>query len=199
MGTLLKMSANFALPTQSYLSYLERNMLAQVVQKQVWRIWVMWPRVRESIETIIEEISTLLWRLCRSIREELIVMFPRQLNHDLPRRKSCCNIHFLITRDFDNKRRIPPYNSHHKVCYDIILVENICMVVSWIDCSSQQGYPGLKYRVSSKSVSTFVFWISRLPMGLEIPSLTFSHSPFCVDVKNIHFFYCLMKSEPRNW
>ena len=37
------------------------------------------------------------------------------------------------------------------------------------------------YRESGKTVNTFVFLISRLPMGLEIPSWKFSNSPFCVD------------------
>ena len=45
----------------------------------------------------------------------------------------------------------------------------------------------LKYRVSTKTVSTFVFWISRLPKGLEIPSRTFFNCPFRVDFKNIRF------------
>ena len=44
------------------------------------------------------------------------------------------------------------------------------------------------YTVSRKTVSTFVFWISRLPRALKIPSWTFFKSPFCVDLKNIQFF-----------
>ena len=44
------------------------------------------------------------------------------------------------------------------------------------------------YRVSHNTVSTFVFWISRLPRGLEIQSWPFSNSPFRADFKNIHFF-----------
>ena len=44
------------------------------------------------------------------------------------------------------------------------------------------------YRVSTKTVSTFVFWISRLPKGLEISSWTFFNCPFRVDFKNIRFF-----------
>ena len=40
------------------------------------------------------------------------------------------------------------------------------------------------YRVSLKTVATFIFGISRLPRGLEIP---FFNSPFCVDFKNIQF------------
>ena len=44
-----------------------------------------------------------------------------------------------------------------------------------------------KYRVSRKTVHTFVFGISRLPRGLEIPSLSFFNSPFRVESKNIHF------------
>ena len=43
------------------------------------------------------------------------------------------------------------------------------------------------YRVSSKTCSTFVFWISWLPFGLEIPSWTFVNSPFRVHFKNIQF------------
>ena len=43
------------------------------------------------------------------------------------------------------------------------------------------------YRVSSKTVSTFVFWISRLPRALKIPSWTFFNSPFCVDLKKSNF------------
>ena len=43
------------------------------------------------------------------------------------------------------------------------------------------------YRVSSKTCSTFVFWISWLPRGLEIPSWAFFKSPFCVYFKNINF------------
>ena len=46
--------------------------------------------------------------------------------------------------------------------------------------------PGL-YRVSLKTVATFVSWISQLPRGLEIPSWTFFNSPFFVDFKNIRF------------
>ena len=45
------------------------------------------------------------------------------------------------------------------------------------------------YRVSHNTVSTFVFWTSRLPRGLEIPYLTFFKSPFCVDFRNIHFLF----------
>ena len=45
-----------------------------------------------------------------------------------------------------------------------------------------------KYRVSTKTVYTFVFWISRLPRGVEIPSWTFFNSPFRVDSENIQFF-----------
>ena len=44
------------------------------------------------------------------------------------------------------------------------------------------------YRVSRKTLATFVFWISRLPRGLEIPYWTFFNSPFCVDFRNIQFF-----------
>ena len=43
------------------------------------------------------------------------------------------------------------------------------------------------YRVSTKTVPTFFFWISRLPRGLKIPSQTFFNSPLCIDSKNIHF------------
>ena len=42
--------------------------------------------------------------------------------------------------------------------------------------------------MSLKTVPTFVLWISQLPWGLEIPSLTFFDSPFRVDFKNIHFY-----------
>ena len=44
------------------------------------------------------------------------------------------------------------------------------------------------YRVSGKTVNTFVFWISRQSGSLEIPSWTFFKSPFHVDSKNIHFY-----------
>ena len=44
------------------------------------------------------------------------------------------------------------------------------------------------YRVSLKTVATFIFGISWLPGGLEIPSWTFLKSPVCVDFKNIQFF-----------
>ena len=44
------------------------------------------------------------------------------------------------------------------------------------------------YRVSLKTVATFIFGISRLPRGLEIPSWTFLKSPFCADLKNIQIF-----------
>ena len=44
------------------------------------------------------------------------------------------------------------------------------------------------YRVSHNTVYTFVFWISWLPIGIEIPSWTFFNSPFRVDFENIHFF-----------
>ena len=47
------------------------------------------------------------------------------------------------------------------------------------------------YRVSHNTVSTFVFWISRLPRGLEIPFWTFFNSPFCADFKNIQF--CIIR------
>ena len=43
----------------------------------------------------------------------------------------------------------------------------------------------IHYRVSTKTVYTFVYWISRLPTGLEIPSWTFFNSPFCLDFRNI--------------
>ena len=45
-----------------------------------------------------------------------------------------------------------------------------------------------KYRVSLKTVPTFVLWISQLPWSLEIPSWTFFNSPFCVEFKNVHFY-----------
>ena len=44
------------------------------------------------------------------------------------------------------------------------------------------------YRVSSKGVYAFVFQISRPARGLEIPSWSIFHSPFCLDYENIHFF-----------
>ena len=44
------------------------------------------------------------------------------------------------------------------------------------------------YRVSLKTVPTFVLGICQLPRGLEIPSWTFSNSPFRVEFKNIHFY-----------
>ena len=44
------------------------------------------------------------------------------------------------------------------------------------------------YRVSLKTVATFIYWISRLPRGLEIPSWTFFNSPYCVDFRNIQYF-----------
>ena len=44
-----------------------------------------------------------------------------------------------------------------------------------------------QYRVSTKTVSTFVYWFSRLPEGQESPSWAFSNTPFCVDLKNIQF------------
>ena len=44
------------------------------------------------------------------------------------------------------------------------------------------------YRVSTKTVYTFVFRISRLPRGVEISSWTFFNSPFRVDSENIQFF-----------
>ena len=34
---------------------------------------------------------------------------------------------------------------------------------------------------------SYLFWISRLPCGLEIPSWTFFNSPFCVHLRNIIF------------
>ena len=57
---------------------------------------------------------------------------------------------------------------------------------SYIQILFMSSYSYL-YRVSHNSVSTFVFWISQLPRGLEIPSLTFFNSPFHVDSKNVHF------------
>ena len=46
------------------------------------------------------------------------------------------------------------------------------------------------YRVSRKTVHTFVSLISRLPRGLDldIPSWTFFNCPFGVEFKTIHFF-----------
>ena len=44
------------------------------------------------------------------------------------------------------------------------------------------------YRVSRKTGNAFVFWISRLPRGLEISSWTFFNSPFHVDFKSIRDF-----------
>ena len=44
------------------------------------------------------------------------------------------------------------------------------------------------YRVSHNTVSTFVFWISQLPRGLEIPSWTFFNCPFRVEFENVHHF-----------
>ena len=45
----------------------------------------------------------------------------------------------------------------------------------------------LSYRVFTKTVSTFVFWIYRLPKGLDIPSWTFFNTPYRVDFRDIHF------------
>ena len=47
---------------------------------------------------------------------------------------------------------------------------------------------GLEYRVSRKTLATFVFWISRLPRTLEILYWAFFNSPFCVDFRNVQFF-----------
>ena len=44
------------------------------------------------------------------------------------------------------------------------------------------------YRVSLKTVPTFVLWISQLPCGLKIPSWTSFNSPFSVEFKNIHLY-----------
>ena len=44
------------------------------------------------------------------------------------------------------------------------------------------------YRVSRKTLATFVFLISRLPRGLGLPYWTFFNSSFCLDFRNIHFF-----------
>ena len=49
------------------------------------------------------------------------------------------------------------------------------------------GYD-LFYRVSLKTVATFVSWIFQLPRCLEIPSCTFFNSSFCVAFENINFF-----------
>ena len=43
------------------------------------------------------------------------------------------------------------------------------------------------YRVSSITGSTFVFLISLLPIGLEIPSWSFFNSPLYIDFENINF------------
>ena len=50
------------------------------------------------------------------------------------------------------------------------------------------NFDGSMYRVSTKTVSTFVFWISRLPDDLEIPSWTFFNCPFRANFKNIQLF-----------
>ena len=47
-----------------------------------------------------------------------------------------------------------------------------------LSCNNKGMSQQLDYRVSHKTVSTFVFWISRFPWGLEIPSWTFFNSPF---------------------
>ena len=44
------------------------------------------------------------------------------------------------------------------------------------------------YRVSHKTLPTFVLWISRLPWGLELSFWTFFNSPCRVDSKSILFF-----------
>ena len=46
-------------------------------------------------------------------------------------------------------------------------------------------------KVCGKTLSTFCFWISWLPRGLEIPTFTFFKGLFHVDVKNIHFFHII--------
>ena len=46
---------------------------------------------------------------------------------------------------------------------------------------------GLTYRVSLKTVATFISSISRLPRGLEILSWTFFNSPYLVDFRDIQF------------
>ena len=50
-------------------------------------------------------------------------------------------------------------------------------------CNSHLTFCRVLYRVSTKTVPTFVFWISRLPKGLEIPYWTFP-----VDFRNIQCF-----------
>ena len=62
-------------------------------------------------------------------------------------------------------------------------------IADW-NCSTQKrNTRGSQiYRVSSKTRSTFVFRISRLPLSLEISSWTFLNSPFRVDFKNVLFF-----------
>ena len=51
------------------------------------------------------------------------------------------------------------------------------------------------YRVSSKGVYAFVFRISRLLRGLEIPSWAIFNSPFCVDFENIQVFIIWLNLE----
>ena len=51
-----------------------------------------------------------------------------------------------------------------------------------------QSFKIIYYRVSLKTVATFIYWISWLPRGLEIPSWTFFNSPFCVHFRNIQLF-----------
>ena len=70
----------------------------------------------------------------------------------------------------------------------IQLLISICVNISIVTIISYiNTMEGQSFRVSQKTVPTFVLWISRLPRGLEIPSWTFFNSPFCVDFKNVQF------------
>ena len=54
----------------------------------------------------------------------------------------------------------------------------------WVELGIISTY----YRVSRKTVHTFVSLISRLPRGLDIPSWAFFNCPIRVEFKTIHFF-----------
>ena len=55
------------------------------------------------------------------------------------------------------------------------------------------------YRVSHNTVYTFVFWISRLPVGVEIPSWNIFQLPISCRFWKYPFFYYSVKFGPRYW
>ena len=115
--------------------------------------------------------------------------------------------YILSPKNIESKETLDRKNLGQKDCWSkIFLSTNLCVkrnVRSYkLMCPQNLCQKNVykTYRVSTKTVPTFVSWYSRLPRGLEIPSWDIfqQHFPYRFQKKSKKFHY-LVKFGPRYW